>query len=75
MSLFASKSSKKISAPAFDPAAEEAAIRCSVCTGEQVAGFRDKKTGHFREVLLIKTTKDLEKFKKDYGVDNVKKIF
>ena len=56
-------------------AAEEPAIRCSICTGEQVAGFRDRRTGHFREVTLIKTPKDLETFKKDYGVEDLKKIF
>lgn len=74
MNLFSPKKAKKL-APSFDPAAEEPAIRCSICTGEQVAGFRDKKTGHFREVTLIKTEKDLESFKKDCGVENVKKIF
>ena len=75
MGLFSSKSAKKLSAPPFDPAAEEPAIRCSICTGEQVAGFRDKTTGHFREVMLLKTPKDLESFKKDYGVEELKKIF
>ena len=46
-------------------------LRCSICTGEQVAGFRDRRTGHFREVTLIKTPKDLETFKKDYGVEDL----
>ena len=75
MSLFSFKSAKKASAPPFDPAAEEPALRCSICTGEQVAGFRNKSTGHFREVTLIQSPKDLESFKKDYGVEELKKIF
>ncbi len=75
MSLFSFKSAQKSSAPPFDPAAEEPAIRCSICTGEQVAGFRNKSTGQFREVTLIRTPKDLEGFKKDYGVQELKKIF
>jgi hypothetical protein len=75
MGLFSLKSPKKVSTPPFDPDAEEPAVRCSICTGEQVAGFRNKSTGHFREVTLIRTPKDLETFKKDYGVENVKKIF
>ena len=75
MGLFSSKSAKKLSAPPFDPAAEEPAIRCSICTGEQVAGFRSKRTGQFREVTLIRTPKDLEGFKKDFGVEDLKKIF
>ena len=75
MGLFSFKSVKKLSAPPFDPAAEEPAIRCSICTGEQVAGFRSKRTGQFREVTLIRTPKDLEGFKKDFGVEDLKKIF
>ena len=75
MGLFSFKSAKKLSAPPFDPAAEEPAIRCSICTGEQVAGFRNKHTGQFREVTLIRTPKDLEGFKKDFGVEDLKKIF
>ncbi|MBQ3481660.1 MAG: aspartate dehydrogenase [Oscillospiraceae bacterium] len=75
MSLFSFKSPKKTSSPPFDPAEEEPAIRCSICTGEQVAGFRNKRSGQFREVTLIRTPKDLESFKKDYGVEDLKKIF
>ena len=75
MKLFSSKSAKEVSAPPFDPAAEEPAIRCSICTGEQVAGFRNRQTGRFREVTLIRTPKDLESFKKDFGVEDLKKIF
>ena len=75
MNLFSSKKTKKVSAPPFDPAEEEPAIRCSICTGEQVAGFRNKHTGQFREVTLIRTPKDLESFKKDFGVEDLKKIF
>lgn len=26
----------------FDPSKQYPAIRCSICTGEQVAGFRDR---------------------------------
>ncbi len=75
MSLFSLRSPKKPAAPAIDPAVEEPAIRCSICTGEQVAGFRNKSTGHFREVTLIRSQKDLDEFKKDAGVETVKKIF
>ena len=59
----------------YDPETEKPVLLCSICTGEQVAGFRDRRTGHFREVTLIKTPKDLETFKKDYGVEDLKKIF
>ena len=44
------------------------AIRCSICTGEQVAGFRNPETGKFEEVMLLKTPGDLEAFKQRYGI-------
>lgn len=50
-------------------------IRCSICNGEQVAGFKDKKTGHFTEVMLIQKEEDLKLFKKRYGLDEVKKEY
>ncbi|MBR0040898.1 MAG: aspartate dehydrogenase [Oscillospiraceae bacterium] len=74
MALFKQKT-KATPKPPFDPETEEAAIRCSICTGEQVAGFRNKTTGHFREVTLLRDAKDLDNFKKDYGVSDCKKIF
>jgi hypothetical protein len=43
-------------------------IRCSICTGEQVAGFRDPETGRFEEVMLIRGTEDLVTFKMKYGI-------
>ncbi|MBR2281580.1 MAG: hypothetical protein IJ863_03040 [Spirochaetales bacterium] len=44
------------------------AIRSSICTGEKVAGFKDRRTGHFTEIMLIKTDKDLETFRSRYGI-------
>ena len=75
MSIFSFMSPKKPAVPAFDPETEEPALRCSICTGEQVAGFRSKTTGHFREVMLIRTDDDLAEFKRGCGVENIKKIF
>ena len=43
-------------------------LRCSICTGEQVAGFRDKETGRFEEVMLLRTPRDLEVFRSVYGI-------
>ena len=44
------------------------AIRCSICTGEQVAGFRNPETGKFEEVMLLRTPGDLAEFKQRYGL-------
>ena len=59
----------------FDPAEYDAAIRSSICTGEKTAGFVDKKTGRFSDVMLIRSQKDLESFKEIYGVDKIKTIY
>lgn len=43
-------------------------IRASICTGEQVAGFRDVRTGKFIEVMLIRTPADLDAFRRLYQI-------
>ena len=59
----------------YDEAKHEAVIRCSICTGEQVAGFRSREDGNFVGVMVIQSENDLESFKRLYGVDDVKKIY
>lgn len=44
-------------------------MRVSICTGEKVAGFKDKATGKFVDVMLIRNESDLNAFCKEYGVD------
>ena len=36
----------------FDPETQYAVIRSSICTGEKVAGFKNKKDGHFFPALI-----------------------
>ncbi len=52
----------------YDPQTQKPAIRCSICTGEQVAGFLDQRTGKFLEIQLLQSPEDLERFKRDYGI-------
>lgn len=59
----------------FDKEKQKAVIRCSICTGEQIAGFRDRQTGRFTEVMLIRDAKDLESFMKTYGLTAVAKEY
>ena len=56
----------------YDPETQYAVIRSSICTGEKVAGFKNKTDGHFTEVMLIKTPEDEKRFKEMYGLDSVK---
>ena len=60
--------SKKKPSAAYDPAVQRPALRCSICTGEQVAGFQDLHTGHFTEVQLIRTPQELAAFRTRYGI-------
>lgn len=63
-------------APAYDSEKLTPVIRSSICTGEKVAGFRDKTTGKFTEVMLIRTPHDLEAFRKKYGIEgDIEKIY
>ena len=59
----------------YDPETQKPAIRCSICTGEQVAGFQDLKTGKFLEIQLLRRPEDLEQFKKEYGITEEPKKF
>lgn len=43
-------------------------IRASICNGEQVAGFKDRRTGRFSEVMLIRNSRDLEEFLEKYRI-------
>ena len=51
-------------------------IRCSICTGEQVAGFREKGTGRLEEVMLLRSPRDLEDFRARYGItEEIERIY
>ena len=43
-------------------------IRASICTREQVAGFRVEATGKFEELMLVRSRRDLEEFMRQYDV-------
>ena len=40
-----------------------------------VAGFKDKKTGVFHEVILIQGEQDIETFKTAFGLKKIKKEY
>lgn len=51
-------------------------IHASICTGEMVVGFKDKRDGKFTEIMLIQEPSDLEKFKKMYDIkEDIKKEY
>lgn len=52
----------------YDKENQRPVIRSSICTGEQVAGFKDIRTGKFTEVMVIRDSKDLDEFKAKYDI-------
>ena len=59
---------KKVLVQTYDNANKKPVIKSSICNGEQVAGFKDIRTGKMEEIMLIKNTADLETFKAMYGI-------
>ena len=71
MKIFRNKKKQEPSVR-FDPETQYAVIRSSICTGEKVAGFKNKADGHFTEIMLIRTSADEKVFKETYGVETLK---
>ena len=60
----------------YDREKKEPALRCSICTGEQVAGFWDLEARWFEEVMLIRGDADLQEFRRIYGITGeIRKIY
>lgn len=59
----------------FDSDKQIAVIKCSICNGEQVAGFKNKEDGHFTEIMVIRGDRDLETFKQTYNITEIKKEY
>ncbi|MCI9200964.1 MAG: aspartate dehydrogenase [Lachnospiraceae bacterium] len=59
----------------FDKKNQKAVLRCSICNGEQVAGFKDIRTGKFQEVMVIRSGRDLDDFRQMYGLEDVPKEY
>ena len=77
MSIFNLFSKENNYQPAYDynPKKEKPVIRASICTGEQVAGFKSRSGGEFHEVILIRDSDDLKEFMKTYGLEHVDKEY
>ena len=67
---------KSFQQPEFSPEQYTPVIRSSICTGEKVAGFKDKSTGSIKEVMLIRSDKDLQAFREKYHItDKIEKVY
>lgn len=77
LSIFLSKKHREESELplSFDSKTLKPVLRCSICTGEQVAGFKNLNTGKFEEVMLVKNEKDLTEFMNRYEISEISKEY
>lgn len=60
----------------YDSKEETPVLLCSICTGEQTAGFKNLQTGKFTGVMRISSPKDLESFRQQYGIqEEIPKVY
>ena len=64
--MFLRKEKRNI--PSYPPEEFEPVIRCSICTGEQVACMRSRETGKLHEIMLLQSEKDLQDFCRMYSL-------
>lgn len=60
---------KRKHTPVYDKSGKIPVIRSSICTGEQVAGFKNPVSGKFDDLMLIRNSNDLAEFLSLFQVD------
>ena len=75
MGLFGRK--KKPDYPVIDLGRYEPALRCSICTGEQVLVAVDRQNGKMHELMLIRSPGELEAVCEANGIaaEDLRKIY
>lgn len=73
--MFGKKTNIKTDIKQYDKNDWKPVIKCSICNGEQVAGFKDIHTGKFEEIMLIRDNNDLIDFMERYGLTDVSKEY
>jgi len=66
--MFGRNKKSKLKSEPYDKTGKIPVIRASICTGEKVAGFKDKETGRFTEMMCIKSDADMRAFMDTYDV-------
>ena len=60
---------KKVVVSSYDKSGKIPVLRSSICTGEQVAGFKEAISGKFEVLMLLRDDKDLAEFLQRYQVE------
>ncbi len=66
---------KKIQQADYDRENWKPVLKCSICNGEKVAGFKNVHTGEFKEEAFIRDDRELEEFMYKYGITNLIKEY
>ena len=66
---------KRVQKLEFSREEKKPVIRCSICNGEQVGGLKNRATGEFEEVMLIRDGHDLEVFEQMVGERDIPKEY
>lgn len=64
---------KKKPVKKYDPETQEPILKKSICTGETTAGFKDRRTGKYYDIMLIRNQRDLDEFMETYGIEETPK--
>ncbi len=59
---------KKTAVVPYDREKYQPVIKASICNGEQVAGFKDKESGKFKEIMFLRNEADKHEFMDKYGI-------
>ena len=69
------KKKSVLSSQQYDTESYKPIVKCSICNGEQVAGFKNLHTGKFEEIMLVRSEADLKEFKERYGITEITKEY
>ncbi len=66
---------KRIQQADYDRENWRPVLKCSICNGERVAGFKNIHTGEFKEECFIRDDEELEAFKHKYAITDLAKEY
>ena len=59
----------------YDPSKQEPVVRKSICTGEMTAGFVDRDTGVFHDLMRLENQEALDAFCRQTGISEIRTIY
>ena len=69
------KKKAQVQKASYDKENQIPIMKCSICNGERVAGFKNIHTGEFREECFIRNDAELEAFMYKYAITDLPKEY